>query len=363
MNKIIRIIDVNLNRATEGVRVVEEICRFVLENEKLTLAAKKLRGELSKVIRLSEYQLEKNQKIRISERRILGRRVLEDVGRKLYTKGEGKRKNIASVFFANMKRAEEAVRCLEEFSKLLDPQAGKKFKALRFKLYELEKAIAPEVIKLIKLDFGLYVITDPQDDHTKTVRRVIANGGKAIQLRDKTISKNEYFSLAKKIAGITRRAGATFILNDYWDLVSKVGADGVHLGQEDLARVSLRKVRKEMGEDKIIGISTHSFEQALRAEKLGADYISVGPIFKTPSKPRTRPVGLSLLRRVLKKVKIPVVAIGGIDRTKIDAVRKTGCQRVAAIRAAGELCGISNSTSAFSNAIMISSASLSAFSS
>jgi thiamine-phosphate pyrophosphorylase len=318
--KILRIIDANLNRATEGIRVVEEICRFILEDRQLTLALKKMRGELSTTIRLSERNAE------------------GDVGREMFTETEGKREGLVAVFKSNMKRAQEAVRCLEEFSKLLDPRAGKKFKALRFKLYELEKEIAPLVIIQDKLDFGIYVITDPVCDHIKIAKRAFAKRVRALQLRDKTISRGEYFSLAKKITGMARRAGAAFILNDYWDMVNKVGADGVHLGQEDLARVSLGKVRKEMGEDKIIGVSTHSFKQALRAEKWGADYISVGPIFKTPSKPQACPVGLSLLRRVLKKVQIPVVAIGGIDRNNIGAVRKTGCQRVAVIRAAEELC-------------------------
>jgi len=326
-SKLLRIIDVNFNRATEGLRVVEEIARFVLEDPKLTLELKEFRGKLRQVIE--------------SEIQFRHRRALEDVGRKLYTEGEGQRENLEGVFQANMKRAQEAVRCLEEFSKLIKPHFGKAFKNIRFKLYELEKQIAPRVSKAVKLDFDLYVVTDPRRNHLETARRAIAGEARIIQLRVKTISKPAYYRLAKKIAKIAQKANVTFILNDYWDLVRKVGADGVHLGQEDLARFSISRVRKELGADKILGISTHSFNQAIKAEKLGADYISVGPIFATPSKPGTKPVGLRLLRKVIKRVKIPVVAIGGIDKSKLHDIKKTGATRFAVIRAVLEAKDIS----------------------
>jgi len=118
---------------------VEEICRFILEDAKLTLAVKQLRGRLSKVI-----------KHELASRDSEG-----DVGREPYTKNEQNRAGLENIFKANIKRAEEAVRCLEEFSKLLKPSYGKAFKALRFKIYDLEKELAPKVIKAIKLDFDL----------------------------------------------------------------------------------------------------------------------------------------------------------------------------------------------------------------
>ena len=334
---IFRILDVNLNRATEGLRVVEEVCRFVLEDGRLTLAVKKLRSELFKIIRLSEYQRGEYPSIRISEKLIGARKVLGDVGRELYPKSEGRRINIESVFRANMKRTQEAVRCLEEFSKMIKPKFGRAFKAVRFQLYDLEKKIAPRVSKAVKLDFDLYLVTDPQFGHLKMLRQAIASGIKIVQFRDKIMSKKEYLCWAKKLAASAMKAGVTFMLNDYWDLVKVVGADGVHLGQEDLASVSFRKVRKELGEEKIIGVSTHSLVQALRAEKLGADYIAVGPVFPTPSKPQVKPVGLGLLKKVIKRIKIPVVAIGGINPSNLDQIKRVGCQRVAAIRGIFEL--------------------------
>lgn len=132
MKNIYRIIDANLNRAREGLRVVEEICRFVLEDKRLTLTVKKLRGDLSR--------------LKIREQAIKARRALADVGRKLYTERESKRKNIKDVFQSNIKRAEEAVRVLEEFIKLVDPKSGVSFKKIRFKIYEVEKRISKKLL-------------------------------------------------------------------------------------------------------------------------------------------------------------------------------------------------------------------------
>jgi thiamine-phosphate pyrophosphorylase len=168
-------------------------------------------------------------------------------------------------------------------------------------------------------------------DHVESAERAIASGIRIVQLRDKKASKKQYSKWANKISKMARRAGAVFIVNDYIDIAKRVGAEGVHLGQEDMP---LTKARKILGEDKIIGVSTHSFEQALKAEKDGADYISVGPVFKTPSKPGVKPVSISLLQKVMKRVKIPVVAIGGINESNINEIERTGCRRAAVIRAA-----------------------------
>jgi len=338
-SKVYRIIDVNINRATEGLRVVEEICRFILEDQGLTLEVKRLRGQLCKNIRISEYQKEKTclpaGTVRKTDYQILKtREAIKDVGRKTYTKNEQKRKGVEDIFFANIKRAQEAVRSLEEFSKLIDPKLGQKFKAIRFKVYDLEKRIFSVLSKDLKLDFDVYLVTDAQWNHIKIARKAIADGAKIIQLRDKKASKDKILKWAKQIGNIARRAGVIFIINDYVDIAKKVDADGVHLGQDDL---SIDKARKILGPNKIIGASTHSFTQAMRAQKQGADYIAVGPIFSTPTKPGVKAVGLGLLRKVVQKVKIPVVAIGGIDRSNIGKVIKTGCKRAAVVRAR-DLC-------------------------
>lgn len=128
MEKIYRILDANINRAMEGLRVVEEVARFILDDKKTTARIKLLRNDLKKAVsKLSREELLK------------ARKSLEDVGGKLYTKEESSRKNILSIFKSNIKRAEESMRVLEEFSKLIKPQLGVKFKNIRFKLYDIEK--------------------------------------------------------------------------------------------------------------------------------------------------------------------------------------------------------------------------------
>lgn len=142
MNRIYRVLDANANRAREGLRVVEDICRFVLDQKALTAKIKKMRSELTRVIRRLGDQDAGYQGIRISGRMLAARRSLSDVGRKLYTKSEAKRKGIVDIFNSNIKRVEEAVRVLEEFSKLIDPNSGKRFKSVRMKVYQVEKQVA-----------------------------------------------------------------------------------------------------------------------------------------------------------------------------------------------------------------------------
>ncbi|MFA4966802.1 MAG: thiamine-phosphate pyrophosphorylase [Candidatus Margulisiibacteriota bacterium] len=133
-DKLFRILDANINRAMEGLRVVEEIVRFILDDKKLTLKIKNLRAELKKIVS------------KLPKKELLSARAsLSDVGGKLYTKSESKRSKTEELFYSNIKRCEEAVRVLEEFSKYVNPKLGKNFKAIRFKLYDLEKQIARQL--------------------------------------------------------------------------------------------------------------------------------------------------------------------------------------------------------------------------
>ncbi|MFA5114287.1 MAG: thiamine phosphate synthase [Candidatus Margulisiibacteriota bacterium] len=317
-SNISRIIDVNLNRATEGLRVVEEICRFVLEDQRLTVTAKKLRGQLSRVVPHSL---------------LASRDSAGDVGREPYTRDEGRRAKVEDIFKANMKRAQEAVRVLEEFAKLLSPVYGRKFKAIRFKLYELEKELAPRVSKAEKLDFSSYLIIDPSVH--KEPLKLLRSGVKIVQLRAKDLNTTDYLRLAQKIGRAARAKGITFLLNDHWRLVKQAGADGVHLGWEDLKGRSMAGIKKALGRDKIIGLSAQSLSEAGKAARLGPDYIGFGPVFATPLKGQVKPTGLKALGRAVKLVRNPIVAIGGINKQNYRQVLATGCSRYAVIRAAG----------------------------
>jgi thiamine-phosphate pyrophosphorylase len=182
--------------------------------------------------------------------------------------------------------------------------------------------------------FGAYVITS--GDHVKIAREACEGGAKVVQYRDKTSTKQEMLKIADRIREITIEFDSLFIVNDFIDIALMSGADGVHLGQDD---VPLFRARKITPDDFIIGISTHSLEQAIDEEKAGADYIGIGPVFGTPTKEEYNPIGLSCVREVLRSVSIPVVAIGGIDIGTIKELVEIGVQNVAMVRAFQEKTG------------------------
>ncbi len=182
------------------------------------------------------------------------------------------------------------------------------------------------------LDFRLYVITGeefhPHRPLVDVMREAMEGGADFIQLRDKKSTKKQILEKAKALRQLTKQYGVPFIVNDHVDIALAVDADGVHLGQDDLP---LQEARKIVG-DKIIGISTHSIEQAYEAERGGADYIGVGPIFPTKTKEDVvEPVTLSYLREVVEKISIPFVPIGGIKLHNVDEVLDAGAKNVCVV--------------------------------
>src|SRR3989475_5317167 len=163
------------------------------------------------------------------------------------------------------------------------------------------------------------------------VTTALTTGVRLFQLRMKTPHTGEFYDLAAQFCALVRAGGGTFIVNDRADVAKGVGADGVHLGQEDLPLADARKI---MGPDKLIGISTHNLRQAVEAEAGGADYIGFGPIFPTSTKGHPDPVvGLAGLREVRAKVRLPIVAIGGITTKNVREVVAAGADCVAVISA------------------------------
>src|SRR5262245_17194485 len=187
----------------------------------------------------------------------------------------------------------------------------------------------------------LYVITCPPksgpDGYEAMVRAACEGGADVIQFRDKLVTGRERYTLAARRRKICRDAGVLFIVNDALEVALGVEADGVHLGQDDLPVAEAKKLMHPMGvKNFLVGCSTHSLEQALEAERQGADYIGIGPVFATPTKPTYNPVGLELVRTVTAGVKVPHVAIGGIDASNVSQVLAAGAERVAIVRA---VCG------------------------
>jgi len=180
----------------------------------------------------------------------------------------------------------------------------------------------------------LYPITDCQLSnctHEEIVQMMLAGGARLIQLRDKDASARELLDAARACLPITQAAGARLIINDRVDVALTSGADGVHLGQEDL---SVEEAREILGEDKIIGVSTHSLEQFNAALETSANYIAVGPVFQTKTKENADPVvGLELVRQAKALTDRPLVAIGGITVERAAEVIDAGADSVAVISA------------------------------
>ena len=182
--------------------------------------------------------------------------------------------------------------------------------------------------------FSLYVITDPSAqkgrDHLEVLVKALEGGADVVQLRDKQASREELITIGRKLKPVCRKWGALFLVNDRVEIAEGVDADGVHLGQDDL---SIEAARSLLGKERLLGRSTHSLDQALRAQAEGADYIGVGPVFQTPTKPDYPPVGTALISQVKERIRIPFVAIGGIGPTTLESVLDAGADSVAVVRA------------------------------
>jgi thiamine-phosphate pyrophosphorylase len=184
------------------------------------------------------------------------------------------------------------------------------------------------------MDLSLYVVTDEKiglgRSHIFLAEEALKGGATVIQLRDKGKITRELYDLGLKIRKITRRYNALFIVNDRLDIALGVEADGVHLGMDDLP---ISVARKIAGENFIIGASVTSLEEAILAEKEGADYISAQSIFPTSSKDNVGVIGLDGLKEIVKVSSLPVIAIGGITLENVEEVLKCGIKGVAVISA------------------------------
>jgi len=323
--KIYRAIDANISRALEGLRVCEDILRFVMDS-RASGEFKEFRHIISAFSR------------KIPSRFLLNERNVEKDHQKFIdTEGERTRKSPGDILSANLGRAIEAVRALEEFSKLIDNESSSMLQGLRFRLYDFEKEMVLRSAgneSAGRLRNSLYAILDSafikEGNYPETAQRLIRGGASVIQLRMKGSPPGEVFSAAEKVSRLCRESGTVFILNDYPDIAYITGAQGVHLGQED---VPVREIRKFLPADVMVGISTHSYDQALRAADDGPDYIAVGPVFDSRSKNGSlmQGIGTGVLSRVCRDIPFPIVAIGGIDVKNILEITGAGCSCCAVI--------------------------------
>jgi thiamine-phosphate pyrophosphorylase len=186
----------------------------------------------------------------------------------------------------------------------------------------------------LSVDFKLYLITDRKQTSLPlpdAVRLALSGGVRAIQVREKDLPVRELLSLSRELRALTREFGAKLFINDHVDIAVAVEADGVHLGHQSMPASAVRKL---VGNKMMIGVSTHNIEEARAAEADGADFITFGPIFETPSKAKMgKPVGLEPLRDIKKALNIPIFALGGIHGRNIGHVLWAGAYGISMISA------------------------------
>jgi thiamine-phosphate pyrophosphorylase len=316
---VLRVLDAAANRAREGLRVIEDYVRFVLDDQHLTDLCKQMRHDL--VNSISHIS---------SDSRLAARETQADVGTELTTLSEQHRGNIAGVVQASFARVQEAYRSLEEFGKLANAEMAGRFKQLRYRAYTLERAVeitrgSSERLAAVRL----YVLIDGRgspEEFERLVVSLIQPGVHAIQLRDKQLPDRELLARARQLRILTWETPVLCVINDRPDIAALAGADGVHVGQDE---ISVKDARQIVGTKALVGVSTHSIEQARQAVLDGANYIGVGPTFPSDTKAFEQFPGLDLLRAVAAEIRLPAFAIGGITPQSLREVLATGFTRVA----------------------------------
>lgn len=316
-----RIIDANFNRAREAVRVMEDYCRFALNSDSLSQRARQLRHNLCAAI--SNFDTEKL---------IAARDTLNDVGVGSTVDNQMRRTDLHDCFTAAAKRLPEALRTIAEVAQTINPAIALKIENLRYTAYTLEKDIilfsgGVEKFKRVKL----YVIITSQQllEVLQLTNSCAAGGADCIQLRVKDVEDDTFFDLASEFVKACRHQNAISIINDRADIAIVTGADGIHLGQNDLP---IEKVRSLQIKPLIIGKTTHSQQQLVAATSEMPTYVSLGPVFATSTKPDLAPVGLDYVTKAVKLLEpsgVEHVAIGGITLENIDQVLRAGAKRIA----------------------------------
>jgi thiamine-phosphate pyrophosphorylase len=325
-------IDANLNRSSEGLRVLEDVARFLLNDAGLCQRLRTLRHDLARET--------ESLNVGLLSQRDAGHDVghLSSREKELNTKTTSLQ-DLLDLVKANAKRVEESLRVVEELAKLPEISSvlnSVSFEQARFSLYTLERDLISRISRRDKIEriSGLYVILDRQfltgKDELEITGQIIEGGARVIQLRDKQSKRGELLLVAQKLRELCSQADVLFIINDYLDLAMAVDADGLHIGQEDLP---LPVVRRELPIDKVVGCSVTTLSQATKAQTEGADYIAVGSIFPTTTKKEAIVVGVDILKELKQTVSIPLVAIGGINQNNVGKVVAAGADAVAMISA------------------------------
>ncbi len=332
-----RLLDASANRAREGLRTLEDVARFVLDDAALCTAIKRIRHDLSG----SVAALPLAPGLLLSARDTPG-----DVGTGVSTSRERSRQDLAAVASAAAKRTGEALRSIEEVSKTLGGDSAA-FEALRYRVYDTERTLlvrlgreAPQW-RLCVLITASLCETLPWE---RVARLAIEGGADCLQLREKDLPDRELLARASTLVEIARASGAHAIINDRPDIALLSAADGVHLGQGDLEPGEARRV---LGAGSIVGVSTSCIGDARRAVEGGASYCGLGPMFPSTTKPKPGLAGPDYARAYLDDPvtrDTPHLAISGVGAVNVGQLASIGVRGVAvssevcAARAPDEAC-------------------------
>jgi len=316
--KILRIIDVNFNRVREGLRVIEESVRFILEDPEIFKKIKEIRHKFSQGV------IHYFPSIKLKSQRF----VETDTGKDFDKK---QKLNLKELIETNFFRVEESIRVLEEYSKIVNLESFPFFHNLRFEIYKIEKEVITKISrKKIKIPC-LYVILNLKEDEKEFLefaKKVIEGKPDIIQLRYKGEDSKFFLEIAESLKKSIPDE-IIYLINDRVDICLLCDCDGVHLGKKDLYVESVRRILP----DKIIGVSTESLEDVKVVKNKDIDYIAVGSIFKSPTKKEKKPIGTGILKEIKKIISIPLIGIGGINIENTRRVIESGADGIAVISA------------------------------
>ena len=315
--RIFQIIDANLDRSREGLRVLEDWARFGLGENDCVAKIKNYRQILGKN-HLEVYKQSRNH--------------TEDQCKGLTHQEQINRRTPEQIISSNAGRVQEALRVIEEFSRLHNHKLSKIASEIRYEIYSLEIELLDLSIfkrsEELLQENDLYIITDQKENLLEIIEEILIAGIKIIQHRFKIGTDKDHLQEALQIKNLCKRYNALFIINDRVDIALASDADGVHLGQDDL---DLKTARKLLGHSKIIGISANNETDIANAIKEGCDYLGIGPIFETSTKKDKKPIGIEKIKVLTKDLTIPWFAIGGIKTNNISYLKSKGFKKVALV--------------------------------
>ena len=319
------LIDANANRAREGIRTAEDYIRFIAGDCRWAEALKKIRGSITRLLNehFSDADLLRSRNVRGDPLRPTENNIAV---------AASTAERPATTAQRGLKRAEEAVRVLEEYLRAPFPATSARFAAFRYQLYEAEQwlVVAGKAAGVVAEAKVYVLLTEAfcSQGLMATAKSVLKGGAKLVQFREKEKPDRKYLQEARELLKLCEDFGAVLICNDRADCALAANAAGVHLGQDDLAPGDIRRLA---GERLLAGRSTHSVEEAQRAfEQEEADYIAIGSMYKPGAKENAIISGLCLAEKInALQLSVPVFAIGGITLERVAELKTVGVNRIA----------------------------------